>query len=36
MGTDFLRLGKSGGKDGRTSIELRLWYNSLCNLTLAS
>jgi hypothetical protein len=36
MGTDFLRLGNSGGGDERTSIVLRLWYNSFCSLTLAS
>lgn len=36
MGPVSLRLGKSGGGDERTSIELRLWYNSFCNFTLAS
>jgi hypothetical protein len=36
IGAVSLRLGKSGGGNVRTSIELRLWYNSFCNFTLAS
>lgn len=38
IGAVSLRLGKSGGGGGdeRTSMELKLWYNSFCNLILAS
>lgn len=36
LGTVFFRRGSSGGGIERTSIELKLWYNSFCSFTLAS